>query len=107
MREIIRALLQPGNNISITFIVPVLAQLVACFHSRNFNLKRDNSFHFFLHKILWERFHRRRTLWLVAIHEPLENAIGCAFLCNHLRFAIDMHRLVIPGGHIDVVVPRG
>ena len=38
------------------FIVSILAQFIACVYACDSYCKTNNTFHFFLHKILWKAF---------------------------------------------------
>src|SRR5215208_1436911 len=105
MREVIFPVFEMSDDTLITFIIPVLAEFVACLDVRDFNLKRGNPLHLFLYKILRQGLQSIRAMCLVAVDQSLENSIRFIVICNQPRLAIDMYRLVIPRRHIDVVVP--
>src|SRR6476646_2769220 len=68
----ISAFVQFLDDIFMVFIISVLAQFIACVYAGDIYRKANNTFDFFLHKILWKPFETIGGIYFMRMHQTTE-----------------------------------
>ena len=89
------------------FVIAILAKLEICFDPGHFDLKPNRAAHFFFTEVGRQGFHAIVGFGFITLDKACKDILQLGSTIDNARCTVKVHRDVIPGGHIELLVPGG